>query len=338
MTVHDTPLDRSAATVSRRPAARIVLRRLIQGPIVLLTVSAAVFWLVQVVPGDPGRVALGQYATNEQVAQWNSDNGIDGPVAGRYLRWLGRFVTGDWGVSATYDEPVRTLIAQRLPNSIFLGVYAFVLTALFGIAIGLYQGFRAGRRGDRALTISLVSLSSTPEFAVGTVLLLILSVFLGWFPVHAAIPDHASIPARLTATTVPALTLAAASVGYVARMVRAGTLETLRSPFYRTAVLKGLAPRRIITAHVLRNSLIPSVAVLGGQVAYLVGGSAVVETLFSYPGAGLAIVEATQDKDLILLEGLIMVTAAASLLVLLITDLIYITLDPRIDLTQEQRS
>ncbi|MFE5645016.1 ABC transporter permease [Rhodococcus sp. NPDC056516] len=330
--------DRSIAVKRQhRPVGRIVLRRLAQAPIVLLIVSAAVFWLVQIVPGDPGRVALGQYATPEQVAQWNADNGLDGSILERYLGWLGGFVTGDWGTSLAYGEPVRELVIERLLNSVFLGVYAFVLTALIGIAVGLWQAFRAGKRSDRALTMSLVSLSSTPEFAVGTLLLVVFAVFLRWFPVHSAIPDDASIAARLTVTTLPALTLAAATVGYVARMVRAGTIETLRAPFYRTAVLKGLPRRRIVSAHVTRNSLVPSVAVLGGQFAYLIGGSAVVETLFSYPGIGLTIVEAAQKKDLILLEGAIMVTALASLLVLLVTDLVYMALDPRIDLSQEQR-
>ncbi|MGC0363860.1 peptide/nickel transport system permease protein [Rhodococcus sp. 27YEA15] len=327
-----------AAVTGRRPVGRIVVRRLVQAPIVLLIVSAAVFWLVQVVPGDPGRVALGQFATAEQVAQWKTDNGLDGSVLERYLGWLGGFVTGHWGTSLTYGEPVAGLVIERLLNSIFLGLYAFVLVLVVGVGVGLVQAFRAGSRSDRALTMSFVSLSSTPEFAVGTLLLVVFAVFFRWFPVQSAVPDGASLAARLTVTTLPALTLAAATVGYVARMVRAGTIETLRSPFYRTAVLKGLPRRRVVSAHVARNSLVPAVAVLGGQLAYLIGGSAVVETLFSYPGIGLTIVEAVQKKDLMLLEGAIMVTALASLLVLLITDLVYMALDPRIDLSQEQRA
>lgn len=327
----------STAGGGRRPVRRIIARRAVQAPIVLLVVSAAIFWLVQIVPGDPGRAALGQYASDTQVAQWKTDHGLDGSVGERYLHWLGGFVTGDWGTSLTYAQPVRDLVLEGLANSVFLGLYAFALVALAGIGIGLYQAHRAGGRADRVWTVSLVSLSSTPEFAVGTVLLVVFAVFLGWFPVHSAIPDGASLAARLTVTTLPAITLAAATVGYVARMVRAGTLETLRSQFHRTAVLKGLPNRRIVSAHVLRNSLVPAVAILGGQFAHLVGGSIVVETLFSYPGVGLTIVEAVQKKDLVLLEGAVLTTSAAALLILLVTDLLYLALDPRIDFSQERQ-
>ncbi|MGH1564892.1 ABC transporter permease [Mumia sp. DW29H23] len=322
-------------TTSRRPVGRIVARRLLQVPVVLLIVSAAVFWLVQVVPGDPGRAALGQFATDEQVALWKAENGLDGSTAERYLAWLGGFVTGDWGTSLAYGVPVRGLVAERFLNSVLLGLYAFVIVAVVGIALGLFQAFRQGRRSDRSITVTMVSLSSTPEFAVGTVLLVVFAVFLGWFPVHSGIPEGAGVPARLTVMTLPAITLAAASVGYVARMARAGTIETLEAPHYRTAVLKGLPRRRVLTAHVTRNSLVPSVAVLGNQLAYLVGGSIVVETLFSYPGIGLTIVEAVQKKDLVLLEAAIMLTAVASILVLLVTDLVSMALDPRIDLSQK---
>ena len=319
----------------RRPVGRILSRRLVQAPIVLLIVSAAVFWLVQVVPGDPGRVALGQFATDEQVARWKADNGFAGSTAERYLRWLGDFVTGDWGTSLSYREPVAGLVAERFANSLLLGVYAFVLVAIAGIGLGLVQAFHQGGRRDRLITITVVSLSSIPEFAVGTVLLVVFSVFVHWFPVHSGIPDGAGPAARLTVMTLPAITLAAASVGYVARMARAGTIETLGAPHYRTAVLKGLSRGRVIAAHVTRNSLVPSVAVLGAQLAFLVGGSVVVETLFSYPGIGMTIVEAVQKKDLVLMEASIMVTALGSIVVLLITDLAYLALDPRIDLTEK---
>lgn len=322
-----------AAGGARRPVARIIVRRLLQVPVVLFIVSVLVFWLVQIVPGDPGRAALGPYATPEQVARWKAERGLDGSTFDRYVAWLTGFVTGDWGTSLTFAVPVRPLILERLANSVLLGLYAFVLVAAVGICVGVYQAFRHGRRADRAATVWMVSISSVPEFAIGTVLLVVFSVFLGIFPVYSGIPPGATLTDRFMAMTLPAVTLAAASVGYVARMARAGTIETLGAAFYRTAVLKGLRRRRVVGAHVARNSLVPSVAVLGGQLAYLIGGSAVVEALFSYPGIGLAIVEATQRKDLFVLEAGIMVTAAASILVLLVTDLVYMALDPRIDLS-----
>jgi len=323
------------ARTAHRPVGRIIARRLLQVPIVLFIVSVAVFWLVQVVPGDPGRVALGQFATSEQVAIWKAENGLDGSMIERYGSWLGGFLTGDWGTSLSLGEPVRGLVGERFLNSILLGLFAFVIVAVVGVALGVFQAFRQGGRTDRSITVTMVSLSSIPEFAVGTVLLVVFSVFLGWFPVFSGIPEDGGPFARLSVMTLPAITLAAASIGYVARMARAGTIDTLDAPYYRTAVLKGLPRRRIVGAHVTRNSLVPSVAVLGGQLAYLLGGSAVVETLFSYPGIGLTIVDAVQKKDLVLLEASVMVTAAASILILLVTDLAYMALDPRIDLSDE---
>ncbi|MDR0849673.1 MAG: ABC transporter permease [Propionibacteriaceae bacterium] len=327
----------AVSSVQRRPIGRIIARRLVQVPIVLFIVSVLVFWLVQVVPGDPGRSVLGPYATDAQVALWKEQHGIVGASVEGYLTWLGAFLRGDWGISLLYNEPVRPLITAWLINSMTLGVYAFVLVVVFGIALGLFQAFHQGRRSDRGLTIGLVSLSAIPEFAVGTVLLVVFSVFLGWFPVYSGILPDTTLSDRLRAMTLPAFTLMAASVGYVARMVRAGTIETLESPFYRTAVLKGLRERQIVSNHVIRNSLVPSVAVLGGQLAYLIGGTAVVETLFSYPGIGLASVVAVQRKDIFVLEAVIMVTALASIVLLLVTDLIYMALDPRIDISSRNQ-
>ncbi|MDR2564735.1 MAG: ABC transporter permease [Bifidobacteriaceae bacterium] len=322
------------AAVKRRPIGRIIFRRLIQVPLVLFIVSAAIFWLVQVVPGDPGRAVLGQYATDDQVALWKEQHGVTGASFERYLDWLGDFLRGEWGTSLTYGVPVRPLVGGWLVNSALLGLLAFAFVVVFGLGFGLFQAFRQGRRSDRTITIGLVSLSSTPEFAFGTVLLVIFAVFLGWFPVYSAIPDNAGAFGRLHVMTLPAVTLASASVGYVARIVRSGTIETLGSAFYRTAVLKGLPRWRILTGHVARNSLIPSVAVLGSQLAYLVGGAAIVETLFSYPGIGLAMANAVTRKDIFVLEAAVMVTAVVSIVLLLITDLIYMALDPRIDISE----
>lgn len=326
------------ALTRSQPRARsiwpIIGRRAVQTPVVLLVVSALLFWLVQIVPGDPGRVALGPYAADSQIVIWKQEHGLSGSITVRYFRWLGGFFTGKWGTSLTLNVPVRPLIFARLYNTVLLGLYAFVVVALVGVALGFYQGLRAGSRKDRAITILLVSISSIPDFAVGTVLLVGFGVFVHWFPVFSGISAGASLLTRLHNMTLPAFTLAAGSIGYVARMTRAGTVETLRAAFYRTAVLKGLVGRRVLSAHVARNSLIPSVAVLGSQLAFLLGGSVIVETLFNYPGIGLTIVTAVQDKDLVVLESAVMVTAALSILVLLLTDLAYLALDPRIDLTR----
>ncbi|MCS5717728.1 ABC transporter permease [Herbiconiux sp. CPCC 205763] len=336
MTTADSVVSATPARALRtnRHTGRIIARRLIEAPIVLLLISAAVFWLVQVVPGDPARAALGQLATPDQLDQWKIQHGLTGSVPERYVSWLGGFVTGNWGESLTYQQPVLGLVMGRFANSVLLGAYAFLIVAVVGVALGVYQATRRGRRSDRTATVLTVALSAVPEFAVGTVLLLFFAVFAHWFPVHSEVTADSTLGERISVMTLPAITLACASFGYVARMARAGATETLNSQYYRTAVLEGLPRWRILTGYVARNSLIPSVAVLGAQLAYLVGGSVIVETLFSYPGIGYTIVEAVQKKDLLVLEAAIMVTALASILILLLADLAYMALDPRIDLSR----
>ncbi|MDW5594274.1 ABC transporter permease [Conexibacter stalactiti] len=314
----------------RSETGRVIGRRLLQIPLVLIVVSALIFWLIAVVPGNPGRSVLGAYATGEQVAAWNAEHGLDGSTLERYGSWLSGFVRGDWGTSIMLDVPVRGLVIERLENSLLLGVLAFVLMAPVAIALGFYQAQRQGRAADRAITIGSVSLSSMPEFVVGVVLIILFAVTLRWFPIHSEIAAGASAAERLRVMVLPALTIGAASLGYVARMVRAGVIETLASPHYRTAVLKGLPPRRILLRHVARNSLLPTVAVLGVQLTAMLGGVVVVETLFNYPGIGQLILDAVLKKDVFVLEAATLVIAIVSVLVLLATDLAYLALDPRV--------
>lgn len=303
-----------------------------QAPVVLFIVSILVFWLVAVVPGDPGRNVLGQFASAQQVAQWNADHGLDGSTLERYWHWIGDFVQGKWGTSLALDVPVLNLVMERLVNSLLLALLAFAIMAPLSVLLGFYQAHREGRPADRVATIGSISLSSMPEFVVGVALIILFAVSLHWFPVHSEIPDGATAADRLRVMILPALTIGAASAGYVARMVRAGTIETLASPAYRTAVLKGLPRRTVLVRHVARNSLLPTVAVLGTQLVGMLGGVVVVETLFSYPGIGLLLLDSVQAKDIFVLEAATLTVAIVSIIILLLTDLAYLALDPRVRL------
>lgn len=301
-----------------------------QIPLILLVVSVLVFWLIQVVPGDPGRNALGQYATAAQVAAWNEANGMVGSLPSRYFDWLGGFLTGQWGQSVTYDQPVRPLIFQRLGHSIVLGLYAFIILMPLSILVGSFQAYREGRRSDRIMTVITMALTALPEFVIGVVLLIVFAVWLGWAPVQSAIDPTDGIIRNLSLMTLPAITLAASLVGVLSRMVRSGVIETIQAPFHTTAILKGLKPGRVLRKHVLRNSLIPTVALAGMYLAGLLGGSAVVETLFNYPGLGALIVTAAEKKDILLLESGVMLAGVISLGVILLADLAFLLIDPRI--------
>lgn len=309
---------------------RLIGQRLIQVPLVLLVVSILVFWLIEVVPGDPGRNALGQYATPEQVQAWNESHGLTGPLVGRYFSWLLGFLTGDWGTSLIYGTPVRELVLGRLGSSLFLGAVAFVILVPIAFVLGAIQARREGSRTDRALTIGLMSLASVPEFVVGVLLLIVFSLWLKWFPIQSAISLDGPPGEVLRALVLPAATLALGYVSVLARMTRTGVLDTLDSQYYRTAVIKGLHGPRLAVGHVARNALIPTVSLLGIYVGSLLGGSAIVETLFGYPGLGALLVTATVEKDIFLLESGVMVTGVVALLALLVTDIALVLIDPRV--------
>jgi peptide/nickel transport system permease protein len=309
---------------------KLLGRRLIQIPFVLLAVSILTFWLIQLVPGDPGRNALGQYATQAQVHAWDVTNGLTGSVVVRYLHWLGGFFAGNWGTSFVYVVPSRPLVLGHLENSAFLGLYAFILLVPVSLILGSVQAYREGKRSDRAITIAAMTLSSVPEFVVGVLLLVVFAVWLKAVPVQSGADAVGDFGQRVHAMTLPAVVLAISYLAVVARMVRTGTAGAITAPFHRTAVLKGLPPGEIVRRHVARNALIPTMQLLGIYLGTLLGGSAVVETLFNYPGLGALMVVAAERKDAILLTDGVMVTGVIALLALLLTDVCLILMDPRI--------
>jgi peptide/nickel transport system permease protein len=320
-----------ARTDSRgRRIAALLAKRIIQIPLVLIAVSIITFWLIQIVPGDPGRNALGQYATQAQVAAWDAQNGLSGPVLGRYLHWLGGFLSGQWGTSFVYQVPSRPLIFEYLLNSVLLGLFAFVLMVPVAVILGSIQAYREGKRTDRAITIALMAVSSVPEFVIGVVLLVVFAVWVHFVPVQAGQAASGDFGQRIQAMTLPAIVLAIAYLGVLTRMVRTGTAGAITSQYHRTAVLKGLGPAAVVYRHVVRNALVPTLSLLGLYLGGLLGGSAIVETLFNYPGLGALLVVAAERKDVVLLTDGVMVTGAVSLIVLLLTDVCLILMDPRI--------
>lgn len=328
----DSAAPRGSGALSERHSRIVTLlgKRVIQIPMVLFVVSVLTFWLIQLVPGDPGRNALGQYATQAQVHAWDVSNGLTGPVVVRYWHWLTGFFTGNWGTSFVYVAPSRGLVLGHLANSALLALYAFVLLVPVSIVLGSVQAYREGRRSDRAITIALMTLSSVPEFVIGVLLLLVFAVWLKGFPVQSAADATGNLGQRIHAMTLPAIVLAGAYLAVLARMVRTGTAGAITAPFHRTAVLKGLPYGVIVWRHVTRNALIPTLSLLGIYLGGLLGGSAVVETLFNYPGLGALMVTAAERKDAVLLTDGVMVTGVIALLALLLTDVCLILMDPRI--------
>lgn len=290
-----------------------------------------VFATAQLLPGNVGRSVLGPYATEEAVAAYNHEHGTDRPAVVQYADWVSGVVRGDLGVSlAQSDQTVWSILEPALVNSMKLAIFAFVLVVPFGILGGVFAGLRVGRPTDRTITVVGLSLAVVPEFVTGLVLILVFSIWLGWLPVTAQWEPGAGVLTQVQYLTLPALALAIVLFGYIARITRAGVVEALDADYTRTAYLKGLPGKTVIRRHVLRNALMPTVAVIATQVGYLVGGLVAIEYLFNYQGLGLMILQAAQQKDFTLLTAGVLVVGTVYLVVTFIADIAFALLNPRI--------
>jgi peptide/nickel transport system permease protein len=310
---------------------RYFLKRLGLALITLVLVSLAVFGVAEVLPGDVGRTILGPYASNEQVERLNHELGNDRPLLVRYGEWIGGFVTGDWGESQLLNTPVRPLVTERLKNSLILGGFALLLIVPLSIGLGVLAALHYGKFLDRLISVTGLSLLALPEFVAGVILLVVFAVELGWFPVSSDVPSANPVDV-FQQLLLPSIPLMLVLFGYISRMARAGTVESLHSNYVRTAILKGLPRRQVIARHVLRNALLPTISVVAVQVGYLVGGLVVIETLFSYPGIGKLSLDSAVGHDLPVLEATVLTIALLYMVCNLVADVLYAVLNPRIRL------
>lgn len=296
-----------------------------------MLLSAIVFATAQLLPGNVGRSVLGRDASEEAVAAYNHEHGTDRPAVVQYLDWLGGAVQGDLGESlAQQDVPVWDIVEPALVNSMKLAVFAFLLVVPFGILGGVLAGLRVGRPTDRAISVVGLSLAVVPEVVTGLVLILVFSIWLGWLPVTAQWEPGAGALTQVKYLTLPAFALVIVLFGYIARISRAGVVEALDADYTRTAYLKGLPHSTVIRRHVLRNALMPTIAVIATQVGYLFGGLVAIEYLFNYQGIGLMVLQAAQQKDFTLLTAGVMIIGSVYLVFTLLADILFALLNPRI--------
>lgn len=309
---------------------RFLIKRIGLALITLVLLSVIVFGVSTILPGNVGRAVLGPFATQESVDALNDQLGTDRSVVTQYADWAGGLVRGDLGTSLTKQVPAWDLLGPALSNSFKLALVAFLICVPVSILGGVIAGLRYGKLTDRSITITGISLAAMPEFVTGIVLILVFAIWLGWLPVTAQAETGAGLLTQLRYLLLPAITLTLVLFGYIARITRASMIEALDSDYARTAHLKGLHPAVVIRRHVLRNALLPTIAVVAVQVGYLVGGLVVVEVLFNYQGIGSLIFEAARQKDLPLLTAGVLVVGIVYLTVTLLADLLYAALNPRI--------
>jgi peptide/nickel transport system permease protein len=310
--------------------ARFLFKRFALALVTLFLLSVIVFAAAQVLPGDVGRNVLGPFASEKDVDSFNKAAGLDRPFVVQYWDWFTHFLRGDLGESLQYKVPVADLLGPALANSLKLAAVAFVLVVPLSILGGTLSGLRRGRAVDRVITITGLSLTAIPEFVTAIVLIVIFGVSLGWLPVTATAPAGANAVTQVKFLLLPSFALVAVLFGYIARITRASVIESVDADYTRTAYLKGLSRRQVVNKHVLRNSLLPTIAVVATQVGYLIGGLLVIEKLFNYNGIGQRIYLAAQSKDFTMLQSGVMIVGVVYLVATVVADILYSVFNPRI--------
>jgi peptide/nickel transport system permease protein len=308
----------------------MILRRIGSAALVLLLVSAIVFVISSLLPGDAASEMLGQSATPQAVAALRAKLGLNDPAPMRYLHWLAGLLTGDAGTSYANRLPVSALIATRLPKSLVLaGLTAAVATPL-ALTLGVFAAIRRGSAVDRALSLATLSMVAVPEFLVATLLVLVFAVKLRWLPSITVVPEHPSFWSFLRGYLLPVLTLTFGVVAQMARMTRAAVIDQLRQPYAEMARLKGLGPVRVVMIHALPNAAGPIVNAVALSLSYLLGGAIIVETIFNYPGVASLMVDAVTSRDMPLLQACAMIFCAGYLILVLVADVAAILANPRL--------
>lgn len=309
---------------------RLLGKRLASSLLTLVLVSAVIFTISGLLPGDAAQETLGQSATPEQVAALRHEMGLDRPAMTRYLEWLGGMMRGDPGQSLVANMPVREVISERLPNSLMLAGFTALISVPLALAIGIASAINRGGRLDRALNVVTLSAVAVPEFLVATLGVLVFSVKLLWLPSIALVSEDASLWDTLRSCALPVFSLTVVVVAQMARMTRAAVADQLDRPYVEMARLKGLAFRRVVLVHVMPNAIGPIVNAVALSLSYLLGGAIIVETIFNFPGLASLMVNAVTSRDMPLLQACAMIFCGIYLVLMLLADVIAILANPRL--------
>lgn len=306
-----------------------LLRRLVSLIVTVWLASIVVFTVLQLVPGDPALLMLGVNAQPDTLAALRGQMGLDQPILTRYLQWAGALARGDLGVSLTYARPVAELVAERLAVTLPLALLSLVISTALALPLGLLAAARRGRGGDWAvLGFSQLGVSM-PSFWIAILLILLFSLTLHWFPAGGFPGWGGGIGPALHALLLPALALALPEAAILARVTRTAVLDTLAEDHIRTARAKGVGRAAVLLRHALPNALIPVATVLGLQISFLVAGAVVVENVFTLPGLGRLLYQAIGQRDLIVVQGVVVLLALFVVVVNALVDIACALADPR---------
>ncbi len=312
-----------------------ILRRLLMSLIVLIIVTIIVFFIMRLLPGDPLIIYMGQSAQiqampQEQIEELRRQFGLDQPLVIQYFLWIGGIFKGDFGQSIYYHENVSTLLAERLPKTVYIGFVSLVFGALIGIVIGLWAGVKRGKWPDRIITPLTYVGITIPVFWLGILMIYLFGLKLHWLPTSGYTSPFDDFALSTRQIIMPVICMSLFAIAANARQMRSSMLETINQDYIRTAWSKGLSERVIILKHALKNSLIPVITLIGMGVGMILGGAVLVEMVFSIPGVGRLMVTSIFGQDYVVVQAVTLVISVSILLMNLLVDLSYGWFDPRI--------
>lgn len=310
----------------------LLIHRIFQGVLTLFVVSVLVFVGTEILPGDVAEAVLGQSATPETVAALRQNMGLDQSAPVRYAAWLSGFATGDLGHSLATGRPVAELMGERLVNTILLGLLTAIVAVPLALLIGVLSAVYPRSLTLKSLMLGALCTASAPEFFVAAILVAIFAVRLRWLPGIAYLSEGQSLLAMLRTLALPVMTLTAAVLAHMARMTRMALLNVMETPYIETARLKGISRFKVVVHHALPNVIAPIANAVAINLAYLIGGVVIVETMFSYPGLAKLMVDAVTTRDIPIVQGCAMVFCGAYVLLNLAADVLSIVANPRLRL------
>jgi len=307
-----------------------LLKRLLIGLATLALASMVVFAVIEIVPGDPAQMMLGMNATPEALAALREQMGLDQPVVARYLAWVAGLLTGDFGRSFTYSSPVIQLIGERIVVSLPLALLSLFLSTAIAIPVGIFSAARRGRAADTAV-MGITQLGvAIPNFWFALLLIYVFAVWLRLVPAGGFAGWGNGIWPGIRSLLLPAVALALPQAAILARVTRSAMLEVLGEDYIRTARAKGMPRRYVLWRHALRNAMIPVLTIMGLQFSFLLAGTIIIENVFYLPGLGRLVFQAITQRDLIVVEGVVMLLVAAVVAVNILVDMTYALVDPRL--------
>ncbi len=308
----------------------LIIRRFLLALVTLFIISIIIFIGVEALPGDTATAYLGQSATPESLKALREEFGLNTPAPQRYLNWLGDMLKGDLGDSMARRKPVSEIIGNQFRNTVVLAAAAAIIGIPLAIVLGVFAGLTRDKWPDILVSLVAILGMTLPGFVTATVLIYVFSIRLGWFPAIALVSSNAPVREILPNIILPIITLTFVMVAHILRLVRTNMIEVMVSNYVQMARLKGVPAMKIVFLHALPNAMLPSINVIALTLAWLLGGVAIIETVFNYPGIGKLLINAIGDRDLALVQGIAMILASIYIGVNLIADLLALVLNPRL--------